>query len=485
MSADRFSLFPLRTSLRLLPGWLLVAGLLLGAGMLLEKVPALAWALLGIGGSFGLAMALGSAWFCAQLMVLGLFTGVLTAVPIGFTLKAPQLFALLGLGAAALTALRMRQMPAFPWHWALPFCLFILTILPSFLRVDRGALGLAEAETSLRLLLNYGLLQGFTLLLLLTANRIERVIKLLNLAFISCALSLLFGAGQQIGFYLGVYDPFAYLGQHSSIVDFYGPFLRLSPGTFANEYGEILQTVGILLVGWLVLMPGKARHMPQALLLIAVMVGLVLNFTRASWLVFAVGTFALLLAARLRLSALLGISLLGGLALALLLYLSQVLLEASVLLSVSQRFGEFGQLQGHSAGQRLQTWQLAWQAFLESPWIGQGWGRYGETHNVPLQLLAETGLMGFCGFYGLMLWSAVTMFRGWRVARDPLQRGLLLSFGIAFSGCLAFDLTNHGIYHFVLWFSLGMGLALARLNLYPDLPASSPSDPALTAQTIN
>ena len=82
------------------------------------------------------------------------------------------------------------------------------------------------------------------------------------------------------------------------------------------------------------------------------MLGLVINFTRASWLVYAAGSFVLLVAARLRLRALLGLSLLGGLALALLLWLSQVLLEASVLLSVGQRFGELGQLQSSSAGQR-------------------------------------------------------------------------------------------------------------------------------------
>ncbi|MEZ0371232.1 MAG: O-antigen ligase family protein [Candidatus Sericytochromatia bacterium] len=452
-------------SLPLLPGWLAVAGLLLASGMLLESYPPMGWSLLGIAGVGALGLSLGSPWLCCQLMCLGLFTGILTALPVGFTLKAPQLFSLLGLMAIGLGCLRRRVLPDFPWSWAWPFLLFLLSLLPSFLMVDRAALGLGEAETSLRLLLNYGLLQLFTLFLLLQADSLQRVTRLLKLAWISCLASLLFGFGQQLGFYLGRYDPFAYVGSHSSIVDFYGPFLRLSPGTFANEYGEILQSVGILLAGWLLLIrPSRGRWL-WSLLLVGVIVGLVMNFTRASWLVFAVGVFALLLAARLRPGALIGSALLGGLALALLLYLSQVLLEASVLLSVGQRFGELGQVTSHSAGQRLVTWQTAWQAFLASPWIGNGWGQFGETHNVPLQLLAETGLLGFCGFYALMLWCARTMYRGWRAATDPQLRSLLLVVAIACAGCLAFDLTNHGLYHFVLWFCLGLGLALAKISL--------------------
>lgn len=469
--------------LKILPWWLLVAGLLLAAGLLMPVYEPFAWLLLALGGIAGLGLCLGSAWLCCQLMVLGLFTGVLSSVPVGFTFKSPQLFALLGLLAWGLARLRGIGRAGFPWHWALPFCAFLVTMLPSFWMVDRGGLGLGEGDSSLRLLLNYSLLQLFALLLLLETDSFERVLNLLRLAWISCLASLLFGFGQQIGFYLGIYDPFAWVGRHSSIIDFYGPFLRLAPGTFANEYGEILQTVGLLLTGWIFLVPrgpelsavaasvpgqtaSRPRRWGATLLLFGVMLGLVINFTRASWLVYAAGSFVLLVAARLRLRALLGLSLLGGLALSLLLWLSQVVLAASVLLSVGQRFGELSQLRSSSAGQRLQTWQLAWEAFTSSPWIGNGWGRFAETHNVPLQLLAETGILGFLGFYGLMAWCLLTMYRAWsrpQPGQDPRLRPLLLSFMIALLGCLAFDLTNHGLYHFVLWFCVAMGLALARL----------------------
>lgn len=455
------------------PTGLLLGALLLLLSLLSPLYPPLGWTLLALAGIGGVGLGLGSPWLCCQLMILGLFTGILTSLPVSFTLKAPQLFSLLGLAALGLQTLLLRRWPRFDWRWTLPFGLFVLSLLPSFLHVDRQLLSLSATDTPLRLLFNYGLLQLFTLFLLLEADSLEKIQRLLKLGWISCLASLLFGFAQQAGYYAGRYDPYAHVGQHSSIVDFYGPFLRMAPGTFANEYGEILQSVGLLLAGWLLLMPGARRR--WMLLLLLVMVALVLNFTRASWLVFAFGCLLLMLAARLRPSALIGSVLLGGATLGLLLYLSQILLEASVLLSVGQRFGELGQVQAHSAGQRLGTWQLAWEAFRASPWIGQGWGLYGETHNVPLQLLAETGLLGFCGFYGLMLWCLNTIRKAWQASRQAEHKALLLSFTVAWLGCLAFDLTNHGIFHFVLWYCLGMALALARLSLQPGESETSAS----------
>ncbi|MBF2054827.1 MAG: O-antigen ligase family protein [Candidatus Sericytochromatia bacterium] len=422
----------------------------------------LAWLLLGIWGSLGLLFLLGSFWFCVVLMVLTLFTGILTAVPVGFTLKGPQFFALLGLGAWSIAQLRRSQGPVFPWAWLWPFGLFILSILPSFLTLG-GPDTLHEATLSLRLLLNYLWLQLFLLVLWLAAHSLQRIRQLLLLGFVSGALSLLFGYGQQVAFYLGYYDPLQFVGRHSSIVDFYGPFLRLAPGTFANEYGEILQTLGLLLIGWLYLLPPERTRWRGVLLVFfwALVLGLVLNFTRASWLVFTVGTFVLLSMSGLSWRRLLGVYLSGGVLLALLLYVSQWVLQASLLLQLGRRFQELGRIQTASAGSRLQTWQLAWDAFLQSPWVGQGWGQYVETHNVPLQLLAETGVLGFVGFYGLMAWCSWRMFSAWRQAPTQDWRGLQLSLLMAFWGCLAFDLTNHGIAHFVLWYVLGLGLATA------------------------
>ncbi len=87
---------------------------------------------------------------------------------------------------------------------------------------------------------------------------------------------------------------------------------------------------------------------------------------------------------------------------------------------------------GPDAIVRLLLWSTAWGYFVHSPMTGVGWGNfvglYGpdlssvsdlvpagvfEVHNIYLQLLAETGLIGFLAFFYLFLQS-------WRLARSQL-----------------------------------------------------------------
>ena len=439
--------------------------------------PVLAWPLAGLAGLGGLLVLLSSPWFCAAGATLCIHLGVLAAVKVGFTLKASQLFALVGLGAWGARRLAGFPAPTIPWKGLLPFTLFFVAVLPSLLNTDAQQVALAENQTSLRLIVNYLLLQAIALVIYLGIDTHQRLVQVIQLSFASCAISLLAGFAQQIGFYAGVYNPFNYLGLHSSIVDFYGPFLRISPGTFANEYGEVLQTTGILLCGWLYLIPqspAMRRWRPAYLTLLGVLVtALIINFTRASWLVFSVGALSIFVLARLA-----GVRI-GLLALAFggilrgLFYLSNRIAEANLVVSVGERFGELSDVTTSSAGQRLDTWQVAWEAFLQHPWIGNGWGLYVFTHNVPLQLLAEVGLLGFVAFYALMGWVGVRMLSAWWRARNPLLKGLQITLFLAFGGCLAFDLTNHGVFHFVLWLTIAVGLANARLI------AQEPTQPSL------
>ncbi|MFX7257629.1 O-antigen ligase family protein, partial [Acinetobacter baumannii] len=70
----------------------------------------------------------------------------------------------------------------------------------------------------------------------------------------------------------------------------------------------------------------------------------------------------------------------------------------------------------------LEIWQVAWQAFKEHPLTGIGANRFGlyylehrppnalepaapHAHNLFLNLLAETGLLGTAAF--LILWGAI------------------------------------------------------------------------------
>jgi O-antigen ligase len=447
-----------------------------GLAILLSLLLALAWpfeslrlALVGCVALVLVVLSLASPHLSAQGVALFVFLGILTAVEVGFSFKAPQLFALLALAAYAIRwCLGSRSDQSWPWAWCLPFVWIGLSWLPSLGRAETAHLALNQDMTGIRLVFNYGLLVLTAVVLFASVTRPETLWNRIYLLLCSCALSLLVGWTMQVGFYMGLYNPLEYIGKHASLVDFYGPFLRISPGTFANEYGEILQTVGILLIGLLYLDPQRfqgRKRLLLNLLLAWVVASLVINFTRASWLVFVTGAFFLLALAR---PPFWRLCLLGGMFYGIfagLFRLSQLISEAGLLVTVGQRFGELSDVTVESAGQRLETWGLAWQYFLDSPWIGNGLGRFVDTHNVPLQLLAETGILGLLVFYGAMGWIAWTFWKAWRLAQDPALKDLQMTWLVAFAGCLAFDLTNHGIFHFVLWVCIALGLATARLNL--------------------
>lgn len=434
------------------------------------------WLLLAVTGMVFSVIALRAPQLLFQLTLGSVFFGVLTAVPVGFTLKAPQFFSLLGLmvhalqpyitpTAAASAVSRPLARPAFPLRWCLPFGLFALSLLPSFYGLSASEASLSADHSPIRLLFNLGFLYLFTLFMLLRIRSPQALLRAVYWGIFSCALSLGFGFLQQVAFYMGRYNPFAYVGKHNSIVDFYGPFLRFAPGTFANEYGEILQTMGFF--AFMLLYYPKAKesvtarkHRPLLMVFLAsVVIALVLNFTRASWIVFAVGILIQMIYARFSVLRLAGIAIAGGAVLGVLLYVSQQVLEVSLLLQIGARFEELGSPQAHSAGQRLATWALAWDAFLKAPVWGQGLGKFVVTHNVPLQLLAESGVVGFVGFYGLMTWCLQKCLWAYRNTQTLLLKQIVFTSGLGILGCLAFDLTNHGVYHFVLWYCIGLGLA--------------------------
>ncbi len=92
---------------------------------------------------------------------------------------------------------------------------------------------------------------------------------------------------------------------------------------------------------------------------------------------------------------------------------------------------------------RLLLWVSAWDLFTHSPVIGVGWGNFTSVyglddpsfepgkvgaHNIYLQLLSETGLVGFAAFFYFVAQS-------WRQARNQLRGSLdfldaALAFGV-------------------------------------------------------
>ena len=124
-------------------------------------------------------------------------------------------------------------------------------------------------------------------------------------------------------------------------------------------------------------------------------------------------------------------------------------------------------------GPRLEKWGEAWHMFLASPVLGAGWGQFAwhhflyqaandaplarglfnHSHNIVLQLMAETGIVGALVIVGTVLaWLA-----GLRRVRFDLEWWWLL----ALLGVVGI----HSLLEFPLWYSNFLGLAALLLGL--------------------
>ena|SRR6185312_12872930 len=91
----------------------------------------------------------------------------------------------------------------------------------------------------------------------------------------------------------------------------------------------------------------------------------------------------------------------------------------------------------HSAAARVSLWEEAMQVFRADPIFGTGFntyayeshvGGYGDTHNVFVKVLVETGLVGLALFLAIFGKLFRIGFRLYRTAGDPFLRGIGLGF---------------------------------------------------------
>jgi O-antigen ligase len=89
-------------------------------------------------------------------------------------------------------------------------------------------------------------------------------------------------------------------------------------------------------------------------------------------------------------------------------------------------------------GPRTEIWSVGWQMFSGAPLTGQGvgafanhwraafprWPPYTHAHNLPLHLLAETGLLGL-GAFAAVVWAIVWQL--WKRRAEPWAQGALCS----------------------------------------------------------
>jgi O-antigen ligase len=91
----------------------------------------------------------------------------------------------------------------------------------------------------------------------------------------------------------------------------------------------------------------------------------------------------------------------------------------------------------HSAASRLSLWEEAMQVFQADPIFGTGFntyaygshvGGYGDTHNVFVKVLVETGLVGLLLFLAIFFKLFKVGFRLYRTATDSFFKSIGLGF---------------------------------------------------------
>jgi hypothetical protein len=142
------------------------------------------------------------------------------------------------------------------------------------------------------------------------------------------------------------------------------------------------------------------------------------------------------------------------------------------------------------SGDRLPLWQSAWHMFLDHPWIGIGpqkfpgamffeygqryvpsWGEhttgFEHAHNLPLQVAAETGIVGVLCLLAFIVWGCWACVR---LAGRGYQPVLVFAIGFAFFGFFArvmfdnffaLELSHDRLKPFA-WLTLGGVVALSR-----------------------
>jgi len=234
--------------------------------------------------------------------------------------------------------------------------------------------------------------------------------------------------------------------------------IRFCPGDYPNGAGEMLAFYIIFLI----FMRRYIKYLPLKFMVGSV--SLMLTTTRAGILpAFTVtGLFCLyFFLKRISTVNVLKVSRKGGAAVAILIMgimaagyagrnIDAVAQRMSILYEGIVNMGE-----SKSAQQRLVHWDEALQTFSDTIYMGEGFARFLETHNVLLQLLAEIGIGGtllFTLFVLLRTTATIKAYINVAHGKEGIEADFIRMLVAAILANAFFALTNHNIFHFIFWF---------------------------------
>ena len=197
---------------------------------------------------------------------------------------------------------------------------------------------------------------------------------------------------------------------------------------------------------------GRYHLLTTSLVLIAAILCMYLTLSRGAWLGLAVSIFIIFVFSKHKryIVAILAFAILTMLALETLL---EIPLISRMNLDVLK--------QDSSIAYRWPLWKFAFKTFTENPLFGSGIGSFGfyvpshfkasgylvsHAHNIYLQLLAETGLLGFVAFMGYLMTSMYISFQLFRRSSDHQTRCLSVGVWASCGGLLAHGVVDATLY---------------------------------------
>ncbi len=353
------------------------------------------------------------------------------------------LIALSVLGMVA-RAILQKQFPTF--HTPFDFAIFIYTaviLLKSILSIDPGY--------STQIVRNELLLQLLIFYLTITVMNNSRYINRLATAML---ISMFFVAGiGLIGYFQGS------LVKHSRAVSYFGSFGRAAfyvSMIFPIALGKFFFT-------------RKWLHAVIFGLLIATSIGFMLvTLSRGAWISTLAALFLLTALKDRRMIIVLLIAII----------LVPWFLPTNVLDRVISIFQVKHWESNHTLGDRLWLWRSALDMIRDRPWLGAGYGNrifyrlypdyiyshasgtiFYNAHNLYLQLIIETGIIGLLTFLGIVGTALILILKLLMKHPAPDEEGLLLGITGSLTVFLLFSFTTFRYEHeigFLFWFMLGM-----------------------------
>lgn len=242
----------------------------------------------------------------------------------------------------------------------------------------------------------------------------------------------------------------AVLGSALTVFDFISPTFSSVPGRGASFYLNSNETA-TLLISFALIATTRLRLVAVYLLWVVVTVGVLLTFSRSGWGLLILALFGLTMIGKLgggkgRFVLLIVVAVIFAVVLTaylsgdLYVWVSRSSLAEYLDPNTLERLGSRGAaIDDYSSLEREDVFRFGVQKFLESPFIGWGvgygyvWAESVNTHNMPLALAVDFGILGPLFYFG---WFAVMIYRTKGVAR--LLAVILLITGLSTHNQLEF-----------------------------------------------